>query len=254
MDRPRTVPEKKHQGFGTPLTEIRKAMLTRIPLPNLPPELDSRTLWQLFDAHPAPDLAIRHLLRDGSLIRVRRGIYAGNSLFQARPWSAGVLAAMMCQPSCVSGSTALWYHGFVVQAPAGCESVCPGRSRTLETSLGPFNFYHLNAARYGFGHHLHRLPDGASFFLADPEKALLDAVCRRTGISSLKRLKAVVLGELALSPSALARFDLVRLRVYARRYNSAMAVKLLVPWVAGFAPASPAATAPSPAAGEPGPV
>lgn len=234
-----TGPMEKDHGmkgaFSSPVTRMRKAMLRNVGLPVLRPEMDRLTLERLFEAHPAPDLAIRHLLKDGSLIRVRRGLYAGNTLFQVRPWDPGMLASLMVKESCVSGETALWMHG-MARRPSGCTCTCPGKTRTLETSLGPYRFQHLAAASWGFGQHLRRLGDGSSHLMADPEKALVDGIRMRKGIRSRKQLKALVLDEMGILPESLVRFDLPRLRIYGRRCGSALVGKVLVPWLESLVP------------------
>ncbi len=217
-------------GFGS--TRQEKIDLSQHPLPQLPPELNSTQLKQIFAEHPAPRLAIRHLLKDGSLIRVRRGLYASNTLFQSRPFSLGMLASMLYTPSYISMERALKMYGFTNKNFDYCTSVCLGRSRTFESSLGQFVFFHLPSKRYDFGYKKIRSNDGSFYHLAEPEKALLDAVSFRGALRSQKKLEALILDELGLDVSALRKFDLVKLRSYSDRYQSATFKKFLLPWLA----------------------
>jgi predicted transcriptional regulator of viral defense system len=83
-----------------------------------------------------------------------------------------VIATQLIEPSYVSLSSALLFHGLIQQVPAAVQSVTPTNSRKYE-KLGLV--YHKIAAALFFGYL--RYKKGSSYvFIAEPEKALLDLV------------------------------------------------------------------------------
>jgi len=71
--------------------------------------------------------------------------------------------------------SALSYHGVIPEAVPVVTSVTTRRPRTDETPLGTFVFRHLHRSLF-WGYEETRVGDGTTFFVASPEKALLDLV------------------------------------------------------------------------------
>lgn len=140
----------------------------------------------------------------GELLRLRRNLYvlsepfrrfSGEELFR--------LANIIQTPSYVSFLSALAYYQLTTQGVRSVvESANPVRSRTFEVENMSFRYFFCRAP-YFFGFKKEK-----GFFVAEPEKALLDALY-------FKSLKRYALDETALD---LKGIDWKKLEKWARLY------------------------------------
>lgn len=125
-----------------------------------------------------PNLLHRQLsewVRQGKVIRLRRGLYALAPHFQTKPLHPFVVANRLVEPSYVSLYAALAYYGLIPEAVFAVTSVAPARPRTYRTPLGTFFFRHLAPKRF-FGYQWLEVAPGQFAWVARPEKALLDVL------------------------------------------------------------------------------
>ncbi|OGD19725.1 MAG: hypothetical protein A2Y69_06815 [Candidatus Aminicenantes bacterium RBG_13_59_9] len=111
-------------------------------------------------------VALHRLVRQGVLIRMRRGIYRV-SLRSADP---AVMANLLYRPSYLSFESALARHGILSQIPYTVTLATTRRSKKA-TLDGTAVEYRMLRADLFFGH---RIVKGLD--VAEPEKALLDAL------------------------------------------------------------------------------
>jgi len=113
-----------------------------------------------------------------------------------------IIASQLVEPAYISLMSALAFHNLVQQVPARVECVSPKNSRKYE-KLGVI--YHKIPASFFYGYERHW--KGSSYVLvADPEKALLDALyLNRIGENAAKEL--------------LGKMDRQRLAGYVRRFH-----------------------------------
>ena len=125
---------------------------------------------------------VNRALKDGSLIRVKRGSYmlaAGGQQSAVHPFA---VAQTLVTGSYVSFETALAFHGWIPEAVHVTASVTPGRkSAEYDTSaLGRFTFHPLAIRDYQFLAGVERQKLGAlTAFVASPLRALLDLAASR---------------------------------------------------------------------------
>ena len=112
-----------------------------------------------------------------------------------------VVATQMVEPSYVSLSSALLFHGLTTQMPAYMECVTPRNSRRY-AGLGVV--YHKIQPSLMFGYEAHK-KSGSYAFVADPEKALLDS--------------AYLSAETTLLDELLDKVDRKRLECYVLRFH-----------------------------------
>lgn len=113
-----------------------------------------------------------------------------------------VVASQLVEPSYISLSSALAFHGLLAQVPARIECVTPGNSRRYKR-LGIT--YHKIPASFFYGYERHW--KGSSYVLvAEPEKALLDALY-------LNRISESTAREL------LGKLNRERLTAYVARFH-----------------------------------
>jgi hypothetical protein len=124
---------------------------------------------------------VNRSLKDGSLIRIRRGLYA---IATKQPLAIHPFAvAQSLRPgSYVSFESALSYHGWIPEAVYTTTSVTPDRKTTeRETdAFGHFSFNPIAIEQYGFLVSVDRIKLGDSIALvAQPLRALMDLVAFR---------------------------------------------------------------------------
>jgi predicted transcriptional regulator of viral defense system len=163
---------------------------------------EAATLWRT-----STQTAIRRLRaaeEAGLAVRVRRGLWSLDPEIEPR-----VLAPFLTapDPAYVSLASALARHGMIEQIPRRVAIASLGRPRRINTSLGIFDIHQL--APELFGGFSGNEADG---YLAQPEKALFDAVYVRAASAS-----RAYFPELYLPPG----FEPGELRRWSERIASA---------------------------------
>jgi hypothetical protein len=125
---------------------------------------------------------VNRALKDGSLLRVKRGTYLLGSHHRSHTVHPFAIAQSLLPGSYVSFESALAHHGWIPEAVFVTASVSPGR-KTLhyETpDFGAFDFHPLAIADYRFLTGVDRVPAGKlTAFVAQPLRALMDLVALR---------------------------------------------------------------------------
>ncbi|MAC56776.1 MAG: hypothetical protein CMH85_00520 [Novosphingobium sp.] len=125
---------------------------------------------------------VNRALKDGSLLRVKRGIYVLGQRYRSASIHPFVLAQGLVPGSYISFESALAWHGWIPEAVFTTASVAPGR-KTLhyETAdFGVFDFHPLAIADYHFLIAVDRVEMGKhTAFVAQPLRALMDLVALR---------------------------------------------------------------------------
>lgn len=111
----------------------------------------------------------------GWLHRIKRGLYLIRPPFRSDRPSLFEIAQHIHGPSYISMESALSYYQMIPEAVYATVSVCPGRSRELETSLGLFLFHHIPLYHFYEGVETVQNNQGV-FLIASPLKALGDYV------------------------------------------------------------------------------
>jgi hypothetical protein len=125
---------------------------------------------------------VNRALKDGSLIRLKRGTYAldkRNRNESVHPFGA---AQALLPGSCVTFETALAYHGWIPEAVYTVASVTPGRKTITRNTpdFGQFTFHPLAIHDYQFMTSVAREKLGSlTAFIAEPLRALMDLVALR---------------------------------------------------------------------------
>lgn len=125
---------------------------------------------------------VNRAIKDGSLIRLKRGVYALAPAYRSAPMHPFAVAQALLPGSYISFESALTYHGWIPEAVLVTASVTPGR-KTLEipaTEFGPFKYHPLAIADYCFLSGVERVTfDKLTAFVAKPLRALMDLVALR---------------------------------------------------------------------------
>lgn len=166
------------------------------------------------------DLAAR-LVREGSLVRIRRGLYIFGELLRKHTVSREYLSNLIYGPSYVSLDYALSFYSMIPEKVFTVTSVSLGRSREFTTPFGRFSYRMLGSDRYSTGISMES-SGSISFLVASPEKALIDKVWSDTRAtrSTSRRWLSYLEEDLRLDMDKLSDFSPGMLRGIADAYSS----------------------------------
>lgn len=200
-------------------------IMKKVNLPNLIP-FDYQFLTQLLKDYASPRNKINLMLKNGEMLRVKKGLYV-RSLENTDPF---VLACLIYGPSYVSLESALSYWGIIPERVSGITCITNKRNKAYCTPAGRFTYRYLESSAFSKGVDLIAGKSG-NFFMATPEKAL----CDRTGTVkklSVRDVSQFLSEDLRVELDGL-KLDPVRLRVIAKSYRS-NSVQSFVKWYLGF--------------------
>jgi predicted transcriptional regulator of viral defense system len=136
-------------------------------------EFDYPTLMSALSDYASPRDRVTSLLRSGTIVRVKKGIYVFGDAYRREPYCRELLANLIYGPSMVSLEYALGYYGLIPERVEVMTSVTTGRAKRFETPIGLFTYRPTPTLSVGGA----RLEIGSSrFLMALPERALADRI------------------------------------------------------------------------------
>ena len=185
-------------------------------------EFDYQALLDVLRGYERPRDKITDLLRQGAIIRVKKGIYVFGERYTRRPYSREVLANMVYGPSYVSLDYALHYYGLIPERVEAVTSVTCNRGRRFTTPHGLFIYRGIAMSAYQIGIDQVMIEGGRSFLIATKEKALADKIHddRGTAIRTQEEMRTYLLDSLRIDDEELARLDAEKVSLIAERYKS----------------------------------
>ena len=183
--------------------------------------LDYQQLISALREYSKPRDRIGALLAEGSLIRVRKGLYVLGERYRRAPLSREVLANLISGPSYVSQDYALSVYGMIPERVSDVTSITMGQSRRFATPFGVFTYRAFSPSRYVPG--IRWAGEGdARYLMASPEKALVDKVWtdKRFSPAKLADFEAYLFEDLRLDEGRLSSLDRERFDAIARAFAS----------------------------------
>jgi len=162
------------------------------------------------------------LLRQGVIVRVKKGLYVFGDKYRRYPYSKELLANLVYGPSYVSLDYALAHHGLIPERVEALTSVTPSRSRRFDTPVGLFIYRRVPARAYEVGMVRVEGEHGQAFLIASPEKALADKIVSVRGahIASIGEMGRFLEEDLRIDVEAVRALSAERTDDYAGRYRS----------------------------------
>ena len=185
-------------------------------------EFDYNALLDSLREYDRPRDKITSLLKQGAVVRVKKGIYVFGERYKRRPFSTEVLANMICGPSYISLDYALHYYGLIPERVEAVTSITVSRGRRFSTSVGLFIYHGVPMRAYPIGIDQVEFERGRSFLIATPEKALADKIQadRGTAIRTQAEMRTYLLDSLRIDPEGLGRLNAETISLIADRYRS----------------------------------
>lgn len=122
-------------------------------------------------------MKISRLVREGVLLRLKRGFFCLAPEYSAKHIELGVIANALYGPSYVSFDTALSLYGLIPERVYENMSGVIKHGEKFATPMGRFCYYPVPESVWGIGCRVERTPNG-SYMMANPTKALCDTLLR----------------------------------------------------------------------------
>jgi hypothetical protein len=134
----------------------------------------SSDVAEIFSASPR---TLRNQLsrwkKQGLLVEIKRGMYILGRGERQTTLSRQALAAVLYQPSYISLESALSHYQMIPERVDTVMSVSPKKTRVFHNPQGTFSYRNLQTP-LNFGFIDQKDENGYPYFIAEPEKALLD--------------------------------------------------------------------------------
>jgi hypothetical protein len=119
-----------------------------------------------------PEQKIKYLKSKGEISSIIRGLY----LQKNSKYSKFQIANILYGPSYVTGITALSWLGWISERVVTIHSATIKRGKSIDTSIGRFDYFHLKSDVFHFGIQHYNFGPGMSCIMASPTKALYDHI------------------------------------------------------------------------------
>ncbi len=119
---------------------------------------------------------IKRAIKNGEILKIRRGLYCLAPKFQKNIVNVYGLAEQIYGPSYISLESALSHHGWIPEAVYCCTSVCLNSSKEFNTPFGVYSYQRIPQKVLYLDVQRHVDANGNIIFIASPLKALIDYV------------------------------------------------------------------------------
>jgi len=159
---------------------------------------------------------VKRALKEGLLIRLRRGLYLIAGKAEPLFIEEFELALLIYGPSFVSLESALSYHGWIPEGVYTTTCVSTKRAKEFKTPIGIFSYKRIPEEKFYTGVDRIKTKKGC-FFVATPWRALADFIyTRRKSWKTLSELE----GDLRIDRETLINSDKKMLKLLAESYPS----------------------------------
>jgi predicted transcriptional regulator of viral defense system len=136
------------------------------------PIIDSSTFALLGENPQNLRCEVQYWLKHGRIIALKRGIYVLGEDLRKKPLSMGFIANYLLTPSYLSLEYALSYYDLIPEKVTVYTSVTTKKTTKYKTPVGIFEYRSVKESLFsGF---TKKVDNGQDYFIAYPEKALLD--------------------------------------------------------------------------------
>jgi len=138
-------------------------------------------LKEQYKKYRSPKDKISRLVKEGELIRLKKGLFLPSSDKPGEIFSLGAAANLLYGPSYVSLQTALSYYGMIPERVFAIRSMTTKRGRSFDTPAARFDYCTVRKDVFSIGVRS-VVHDGVSFLIASPEKAICDLIIAASGL------------------------------------------------------------------------
>jgi predicted transcriptional regulator of viral defense system len=179
--------------------DLRKAVQGEI--------FDYQMLMHHLNEYKKPRDKVTLLLKNKSIIRIKKGIYIFDPLYQRKTISQELLANVLYSPSYISLEYALSKYGLIPERVYSVTSICLNRSKTFNTPMGMFVYKKRGTSVYPLGIYRIEVPDEGCYLMATQEKALVDLISQTKDIGTISEMEAHLYENLRMEESDLRKLN-----------------------------------------------
>ena len=190
---------------------IRKLSLTE--------EIDYNFIKSALSEYKNPRVKINDLLKNGKIIRVKKGLYVFGPELAMEPFSKETLANLIYGPSYISLEYALTFYGLIPERVEVITCVTNKRKKLFNTPVGNFSYRYINPAIYAYGVTLYEIDDYHSILIACKEKAMADILYFNARFENERLLEKYLVANLRVVIESLVCFNLKKTRKLATLYG-----------------------------------
>jgi hypothetical protein len=175
----------------------------------------SQALLEEFKDYQNPFDHIRLLVRDGQLIKLKRGLYEDDK--KADPFS---VAGLLYAPSYISFQSALSFYGLIPERVLNITSASlkANKEKRYLNQFGAFIYQDVPPAVFSLSLNWVDDPD-SPYLIATKEKALCDLLAKIHPVESQEDLKALLFEDLRIDEDGLKSFKLSEIEKLAKAYQ-----------------------------------
>lgn len=184
-------------------------------------EFDYTFLKSLLSSYQNPRDKITRMLKNGEILRIKKGLYVFGPNLRKTPYSKEVLANLIYGPSYLSLEYALAFYNLIPERVETVTSVTNKKNKVFQTSVGLFTYQYLENTRYQVGLTLLRRDATHSVLIATKEKALADLLFLKgpKHFNNKNDLKLFLTENLRMEIADLKKMSKTRLRAIATAYK-----------------------------------
>ena len=165
---------------------------------------------------------ISYMTKQGVLIRLKKGLYTFDALYQDGSVDSIVIANRLYAPSYLSFDYALSYYGLIPERVYEVSSATLHAKKLFDTPLGRFSYRPVPLEVYALGvDWFYDECDGGKF-IATPEKALCDKIRADRGLGRLnqEKMKNYLYYDLRIERESLMKLEIKLVEAIAYNYKS----------------------------------
>ncbi|HEY5234737.1 MAG TPA: hypothetical protein VIJ14_01055 [Rhabdochlamydiaceae bacterium] len=179
--------------------ELRRAVAGEI--------FDYQILMHYLKEYKKPRDKVTLLIKDKTIIRVKKGLYIFGPDYRRSAISQEILANLIYSPSYISLEYALSKYGLIPERAYVVTNICLHRSRTFKTTVGVFAYKTRSLSTYPLGIRRVEIPQEGSYLIADPEKALVDLISQVKGLKNVQQMKEYLYENMRMEQSDLKKLN-----------------------------------------------
>ncbi|MFR9500453.1 MAG: hypothetical protein SNH18_08435 [Rikenellaceae bacterium] len=170
--------------------------------------IDINILKSLFATYAKPTNKIEAMVKNGTLVRLKRGLFVVSPKISGQLLSTELIANHIYGPSYVSMESALRYYGLIPESVYLTRSMTLKRSKEFKNRLGTFDYIQCNEEYYSIGVRQEQSGE-ATFLIASPEKALCDMIAYTSNLRPrfIKAMEIYLEEDLRFDMEQLQNFD-----------------------------------------------
>ena len=171
--------------------------------------IDYSTLVTAFANYKSPKDKIAALVKSGTLIRLKKGLFVVAPKIHKQSLSKELIANHLYGLSYFSLESALSFYGLIPERVYSTRSVTLKRARQFSTAIGIFDYVSVPNEYFSIGIRQELINNQYAFLIASPEKAICDMIITTPGLrlQSVKAMKVYLEEDLRIDFSNVETFD-----------------------------------------------